>query len=57
LVASKKYDTAREEIDLPTYVLTDWLKMQVLARAADLGVKAMIYLDGTWLAQGEPAKA
>jgi len=24
--------------------------MQVLARAADLGVKAMIYLDGTWLA-------
>jgi len=26
-------------------------------RAADLGVKAMIYLDGTWLAQGEPAKA
>jgi hypothetical protein len=32
LVASKKYDTAREEIDLPAYVLTDWLKMQVLAR-------------------------
>jgi phosphatidylserine/phosphatidylglycerophosphate/cardiolipin synthase-like enzyme len=49
-------DSAEHEIDLAAYVLTDWLIMQALTRAADRGVKVRIYLDGTQLAEREPAK-
>jgi phosphatidylserine/phosphatidylglycerophosphate/cardiolipin synthase-like enzyme len=43
-------DTARREIDLAAYVLTDWPIIQALARA-HRGVKVHVYLDGTQLAQ------
>jgi phosphatidylserine/phosphatidylglycerophosphate/cardiolipin synthase-like enzyme len=36
---------------IATYVLTDWLIMQALRRAAYRGVKIRIYLDGTKLAE------
>ena len=36
--------------------LTDWPRLQALTRAADRGVKVRIYLDGTKLAEREPAK-
>ena len=49
-------DTAKREIDLAAYVLTDWPVIQALTRAADRGVKVRIYLDGTQLAEREPAK-
>jgi phosphatidylserine/phosphatidylglycerophosphate/cardiolipin synthase-like enzyme len=49
-------DTARNEIDLAAYVLTDWPILQALTRAADRGVKVRLYLDGTQLAEREPAK-
>ncbi|HEY8032495.1 MAG TPA: phospholipase D-like domain-containing protein [Methylocella sp.] len=48
-------DGARHEIDMAAYVLTDWPVMQALTRAADRGVKVRIYLDGTQLAEREPA--
>jgi phosphatidylserine/phosphatidylglycerophosphate/cardiolipin synthase-like enzyme len=38
------------------YVLTDWPVIQALTRAADRGVNVRIYLDGTQLAEHEPAK-
>jgi phosphatidylserine/phosphatidylglycerophosphate/cardiolipin synthase-like enzyme len=41
---------------MAAYVLTDWAIMQALTRAADRGVKVRIYLDGTQLAEREPAK-
>ena len=37
-------------------VLTDWPVRQALTRAADRGVAVRIYLDGTQLAEREPAK-
>jgi phosphatidylserine/phosphatidylglycerophosphate/cardiolipin synthase-like enzyme len=37
-------------------VLTDWPILQALTRAADRGVAIRIYLDGTQLAEREPAK-
>jgi phosphatidylserine/phosphatidylglycerophosphate/cardiolipin synthase-like enzyme len=49
-------DRAKHEIDMAAYVLTDWAVMQALTRAADRGVKVRIYLDGTQLAEREPAK-
>ncbi len=49
-------DRAEREIDFAAYVLTDWPIMQALTRAADRGVKARIYLDGTQFAEREPAK-
>ena len=49
-------DRARHEIDKAAYVLTDWPILQALTRAADRGVKVRIYLDGTQLAEREPAK-
>jgi phosphatidylserine/phosphatidylglycerophosphate/cardiolipin synthase-like enzyme len=49
-------DGAGHEIDMAAYVLTDWPVMQALTRAADRGVKVRIYLDGTQLAEREPAK-
>jgi phosphatidylserine/phosphatidylglycerophosphate/cardiolipin synthase-like enzyme len=49
-------DTARNEIDLAAYVLTDWPVIQALTRAADRGVRVRIYLDGTQLAEREPAR-
>jgi phosphatidylserine/phosphatidylglycerophosphate/cardiolipin synthase-like enzyme len=49
-------DRAEREIDLAAYVLTDWPVIQALTRAADRGVKLRIYLDGTQLADREPAK-
>jgi phosphatidylserine/phosphatidylglycerophosphate/cardiolipin synthase-like enzyme len=49
-------DRAEHEIDLAAYVLTDWPVMQALTRAADRGVKVRIYLDGSQLAEREPAK-
>ena len=39
-------DTARQEIDLAAYILTDWPVIQALTRAADRGAKVRIYLDG-----------
>jgi phosphatidylserine/phosphatidylglycerophosphate/cardiolipin synthase-like enzyme len=47
-------DTARDEIDLAAYVLTDWPIIQALARAAYRGVKVRVYLDNTQFAQREP---
>jgi phosphatidylserine/phosphatidylglycerophosphate/cardiolipin synthase-like enzyme len=41
---------------MAAYVLTDWPITQALTRAADRGVKVRIYLDGTQLAEREPAK-
>jgi phosphatidylserine/phosphatidylglycerophosphate/cardiolipin synthase-like enzyme len=49
-------DSAKREIDLAAYVLTDWPVIQALTRAADRDVKVRIYLDGTQLAEREPAK-
>jgi phosphatidylserine/phosphatidylglycerophosphate/cardiolipin synthase-like enzyme len=49
-------DSAKQEIDLAAYVLTDWPVMRALTRAADRGVKVRIYLDGVQLAEREPAK-
>jgi phosphatidylserine/phosphatidylglycerophosphate/cardiolipin synthase-like enzyme len=49
-------DRAEHEIDMAAYVLTDWAVMQALTRAADRGVAIRIYLDGTQLAEREPAK-
>jgi hypothetical protein len=49
-------DTARQEIDLAAYVLTDWPVMRSLTRAAERGVKVRVYLDGVQLAAREPAK-
>ena len=49
-------DRAEREIDLAAYVLTDWPIMQALTRAADRGVAIRLYLDGTQLAEREPAK-
>jgi phosphatidylserine/phosphatidylglycerophosphate/cardiolipin synthase-like enzyme len=49
-------DRAEHEIDMAAYVLTDWPVMQALTRAADRGVAIRIYLDGTQLAEREPAK-
>jgi phosphatidylserine/phosphatidylglycerophosphate/cardiolipin synthase-like enzyme len=40
---------------MAAYVLTDWAVMQALTRAADRGVTVRIYLDGTQLADREPA--
>jgi phosphatidylserine/phosphatidylglycerophosphate/cardiolipin synthase-like enzyme len=48
-------DRAEHEIDMAAYVLTDWPVMQALTRAADRGVNVRIYLDGTQLAEREPA--
>ena len=44
-------DGAQHEIDMAAYVLTDWLVMQALTRAADRGIAIRIYLDGTQLAE------
>ena len=44
-------DTARQEIDLAAYVLTDWPIFKALTRAANRGVKVRVYLDGTQLAE------
>src|ERR1700716_3169524 len=49
-------DRAQHEIDMAAYVLTDWPILQALTRAADRGVHIRIYLDGTQLAEREPAK-
>jgi phosphatidylserine/phosphatidylglycerophosphate/cardiolipin synthase-like enzyme len=49
-------DGAQHEIDMAAYVLTDWPVIQALTRAVDRGVKVPIYLDGTQLAEREPAK-
>jgi phosphatidylserine/phosphatidylglycerophosphate/cardiolipin synthase-like enzyme len=49
-------DRAEHEIDMTAQVLTDWPVMQALTCAADRGVKVRIYLDGTQLAEREPAK-
>src|SRR4030088_2073592 len=49
-------DRAQHEIDMAAYVLTDWPILQALTRAADRGVAIRIYLDGTQLAEREPAK-
>jgi phosphatidylserine/phosphatidylglycerophosphate/cardiolipin synthase-like enzyme len=49
-------DAAMREIDFAAYVLTDWPVIEALARAADRGVKVRAYLDGTELAEREPAK-
>ena len=49
-------DTARREIDMAAYVLTDWPIMQALTRAADRGVKVRIYLDSTQLGERELSK-
>jgi phosphatidylserine/phosphatidylglycerophosphate/cardiolipin synthase-like enzyme len=49
-------DGAQHEIDMAAYVLTDWPILQALTRAVDRGVAIRIYLDGTQLADREPAK-
>jgi phosphatidylserine/phosphatidylglycerophosphate/cardiolipin synthase-like enzyme len=49
-------DSAEREIDMAAYVLTDWPIMQALTRAADRSVAIRHYLDGTQLAEREPAK-
>jgi phosphatidylserine/phosphatidylglycerophosphate/cardiolipin synthase-like enzyme len=49
-------DGAHQEIDMAAYVLTDWPIIQALTRAADRGVKVRLFLDGTRLAEREPAK-
>jgi phosphatidylserine/phosphatidylglycerophosphate/cardiolipin synthase-like enzyme len=49
-------DSARREIDFAAYVLTDWLVMQALTRAAERSIKVRIYLDGTQFAEREPTK-
>jgi phosphatidylserine/phosphatidylglycerophosphate/cardiolipin synthase-like enzyme len=49
-------DTARQEIDLAAYVLTDWTIIQALTRASNRGVTARIYLYGTQLAERELTK-
>jgi phosphatidylserine/phosphatidylglycerophosphate/cardiolipin synthase-like enzyme len=41
---------------MAAYVLIDWPIMQALTRAADRGFAIRIYLDGTQLAEREPAK-
>jgi phosphatidylserine/phosphatidylglycerophosphate/cardiolipin synthase-like enzyme len=50
-------DRAEHEIDMAAYVLTDWPVMQALTRATDRGVQIRIYLDGTQLAERNPAIA
>jgi phosphatidylserine/phosphatidylglycerophosphate/cardiolipin synthase-like enzyme len=49
-------DSAKREVDLAAYVLTDWPIIQALTRAADRGVKVRIYLDRTQPAERGPAK-
>ena len=49
-------DRAEHEIDLATYVITDWLIMQGLTGAAGHGVQIHTYLDGTQLAGRELTK-
>src|SRR5262245_39360001 len=49
-------DSAKHEIDFAAYVLTDWLVMQALKRAAERGATVRIYLDASQLAEREPAK-
>jgi phosphatidylserine/phosphatidylglycerophosphate/cardiolipin synthase-like enzyme len=49
-------DTAKHEIEMAAYVLTDWPVIQALTRAADRGVKVRIYLDAGQLSEREPAK-
>jgi phosphatidylserine/phosphatidylglycerophosphate/cardiolipin synthase-like enzyme len=49
-------ESARHEIDMAAYVLTDWPVMQALTRAADRGVAIRIYLDGAQFSEREPAK-
>jgi phosphatidylserine/phosphatidylglycerophosphate/cardiolipin synthase-like enzyme len=49
-------DRAEHEIDMAAHVLTDWPILQALTRAADRGVHIRIYLDGTQLAEREPAQ-
>ena len=49
-------DTARQEIDLAAYVLTDWPVIEALARAANRGVKVRIYLHRTQLAEHTSAR-
>src|SRR3984893_3829771 len=49
-------DRAEHEIDMAAYVLTDWPVMQALTRAAGHGGAIRTYLDGTQLAEREPAK-
>ena len=49
-------DSAKREVDLAAYVLTDWPVMQALTRVADRDVRVRIYLDGSQFAEREPAK-
>jgi len=49
-------DSAKREVDLAAYVLTDWPVMQALTRVADRDVRVRIYLDGSQFADREPAK-
>jgi phosphatidylserine/phosphatidylglycerophosphate/cardiolipin synthase-like enzyme len=49
-------DSARQEIGIAAYVLTDWPVIQALTRAADRGVPIRVYLDKTQLANHDPAK-
>src|SRR5262245_39667423 len=49
-------DSAKHEIDFGAYVLTDWPVIKALTRAAERGAKVRIYLDGSQLADREPAK-
>jgi phosphatidylserine/phosphatidylglycerophosphate/cardiolipin synthase-like enzyme len=49
-------DTAKHDIDMAAYVLTDWPVIQALTRAADRDVRVRIYLDGTQLAEREWAE-
>jgi phosphatidylserine/phosphatidylglycerophosphate/cardiolipin synthase-like enzyme len=46
-------DSARHEIDMAAYILTDWAVIHALTRAADRGIKVRIYLDPTQLAYDE----
>jgi phosphatidylserine/phosphatidylglycerophosphate/cardiolipin synthase-like enzyme len=50
-------DSAKSEIDIAAYVLTDWPVIQALTRAADRGVTIRIYLDGGRLRETEGSKA
>ena len=49
-------DTAKREIDMAAYVLTDWPIIQALTRAADRGANVRIYLDGTQIGERAPSK-
>jgi phosphatidylserine/phosphatidylglycerophosphate/cardiolipin synthase-like enzyme len=46
-------DSARREIDMAAYVLTEWPLIEALTRAANRGVRVRIILDGAQLAQRE----